>query len=49
MIIFGKQEPEYFYFKNMFLVSTIFFVSINIFFIITKFISKNIFLSFLLT
>tara|TARA_Y100001958_G_C21216307_1_gene541714 strand:+ start:12 stop:1109 length:1098 start_codon:yes stop_codon:yes gene_type:complete len=46
MIIFEKQEPEYFYFKNMFLVSTIFFVLINIFFIITKFISKNIFFKF---
>ena len=46
MIIFGKQDPEFFYFKNMFLVSTLFFILINIFFIIVKFITKNIFFKF---
>lgn len=46
MIIIGKQEPEYFYFRNMFLVSTLFFIFINILFFTLKFISKNIIFRF---
>ena len=46
MMLFEKQKPEYFYFKNMFLISTLFFILINIFFILIKHLSNNFIFKF---
>ena len=46
IVVFNKQEPEYFYFRNMFLVSTLFFISINIFFNLIKYFNSNFLFKF---
>ncbi len=42
IVFLDKQNPEFFYFKNMLLVSTLLYISISIFFLFQHYFIKNI-------
>lgn len=44
IFIFEKSEPEYFYFRNMLFVSTVFFIIVSIFFTLQSKFNNNIIL-----